>query len=262
MNQKKVFIPLLAIFSVAILGAQSRALALTTLPASNASFRFHQSPNYFLKGSFNSWTPANADMLSDNTASMVAETNKEKEFKIIKNLSKDDELKVWDTTDTWYSQGTDNCSYVDKWGRSTSNGDNYVVPMSDTYTILLKFFSTGAKQVYVSAPDLTTLYLSPNSNWTQANARFAAYFFGTSGSIWVDMTDSNSDGIYEVDIPSGNYGSVIFGRMNPATSDNNFNEGVKWNQTGDLTYNVTGYNNLFTIPAGDWDNSTTTWSSL
>ena len=29
-----------------------------------------------------------------------------------------------------------------------------------------------------------TLYLTPNSNWKQSNARFAAYFFG-AGEKWV-----------------------------------------------------------------------------
>ena len=33
-----------------------------------------------------------------------------------------------------------------------------------------------ATVIAASTPD--KLYLKPNSNWTQANARFAAYFFG------------------------------------------------------------------------------------
>ena len=44
------------------------------------------------------------------------------------------------------------------------------------------------------------LYLVPNSNWTQANARFAAYFFG-NGEKWVSMTKSakSGEGICELD---------------------------------------------------------------
>ena len=64
-----------------------------------------------------------------------------------------------------------------------------------------------------------TLYLKPNSNWLQANARFAAYYWNSTGNAWSSMTDSNGDGYYEVTIPSG-YPNVIFCRMNPATATN------------------------------------------
>ena len=101
------------------------------------------------------------------------------------------------------------------------------------------------------------LYLKPNSNWTQSNARFAAYFFG-NGERWISMTDSDKDGICEVEIPSDkSFPKVIFCRMNPSTTTNNWNN--KWNQTGDLTIPTDG-RNLFTVPNGSWDGSTTTWS--
>lgn len=104
-------------------------------------------------------------------------------------------------------------------------------------------------------PEVTdnNLYLKPNSNWTQANARFAAYFFG-NGEKWVSMTDSDSDGIYEVEKQVG-YPSVIFCRMNPGNSENNWDN--KWNQTGDLDIPTNG-NNLYTINTGSWDQGT--WS--
>ena len=105
------------------------------------------------------------------------------------------------------------------------------------------------------AADTTMLYLKPNGNWTQASARFAAYFFG-NGEKWVSMTDSNGDGVYEVEAPAG-YPKVIFCRMNPSTTDNNWNN--KWNQTGDLTIPTDG-KNLFTIPNGSGDGATTGWS--
>ena len=102
----------------------------------------------------------------------------------------------------------------------------------------------------------TTLYLTPNSNWTQASARFAAYFFG-NGEKWVSMTDSDGDGIYEVEVPSG-YPNVIFCRMNPSTTANNWNN--KWNQTGDLTVPTNG-NNHFIIPNGSWNGATSGWTT-
>ena len=101
-----------------------------------------------------------------------------------------------------------------------------------------------------------TLYLKPNSNWTQANARFAAYFFG-NGEKWVDMTAvADQTDLYQVEAPAG-YPNVIFCRMNPSASANNWNN--KWNQTGDLTIPTNG-NNCFTVPSGSWDGATTTWS--
>ena len=99
------------------------------------------------------------------------------------------------------------------------------------------------------------LYLKPNSNWKQSNARFAAYFFG-NGEKWVDMYHIGGD-IYKCTVPDG-YTKVIFCRMNPSASANDWNN--KWNQTGDLTLPTNG-NNLFTLSASAaWDGATTGWS--
>ena len=105
-------------------------------------------------------------------------------------------------------------------------------------------------------PDGTTLYLKPGV-WTADNARFAAYFFGGDGELWLDMTDSNSDGIYEV-TTQGIRGKVIFCRMNPDFTENGWNSGEEgendtkrvWSQTPDLTYD--GTNNQYNIL--DWEN--------
>ncbi len=116
-----------------------------------------------------------------------------------------------------------------------------------------------------SAANMTggeVLYLKPNSNWKVDNARFAAYFFNnsTGKNAWASMTDSNGDGIYEVTVPArvdnDGWANVIFCRMNPSTSANNWNN--KWNQTSDLTYD--GTKNLYTIAAGAWDKGSGTWS--
>jgi hypothetical protein len=103
-----------------------------------------------------------------------------------------------------------------------------------------------------------TLYLSPNANWKTDNARYAAYFFG-NGESWVSMTDSNSDGVYEVEAPAG-YPNVIFCRMNPSTTANNWNN--KWNQTGDLKV-PTDNKVKFVVPDGVWDGAgATCWVEL
>ena len=96
----------------------------------------------------------------------------------------------------------------------------------------------------------TNLYLLPSVEWKEANARFAAYFFGGDGELWLDMLDSNGDGIYEV-VSQGTREKVIFCRMNPETTENNWDN--KWNQTSDLTYD--GTNNQYNVSgwdAGEW----------
>lgn len=100
------------------------------------------------------------------------------------------------------------------------------------------------------------LYLIPNANWKVDNARFAAYFFG-NGELWLDMTDADSDGVYECELPEG-YPSVIFCRMNPTATANNWSN--KWNQTADLTVPTDG-TNCYTVKEGTWDNGGGTWST-
>ena len=98
--------------------------------------------------------------------------------------------------------------------------------------------------------DLTKkyIYLKPNSNWTKDGARFAAYFYKSSGSehTWKDMTDADGDGYYSCEKPDG-YDWVIFCRMNPATSANNWNN--RWNQSANQGIPE---NNLFTVNDGQW----------
>lgn len=91
------------------------------------------------------------------------------------------------------------------------------------------------------------LYLKPQSTWKQGNERYSAYFFG-NGTTWESMTDSDSDGIYEVVVPDG-YPNVIFCRMNGTTNSNDWNN--KWDQTADLVIPSDG-NNLYTMPNATW----------
>ncbi len=98
----------------------------------------------------------------------------------------------------------------------------------------------------------TVIYLTPNANWKQDNARFAFYSWD-GGDKWIDMTDDDGDGIYECTIPAG-IENIILCRMNPATTENNW--GNKWSQTADLKYD--GTNNHYTVTEGTWDKGT--WS--
>ena len=71
------------------------------------------------------------------------------------------------------------------------------------------------------------------------------------------MTDSDGDGIYEVIVPSG-YPNVIFCRMNPSTTENNWDN--KWNQTSDLTIPTDG-SDFYILDEGGWDNGSGSWST-
>jgi hypothetical protein len=100
------------------------------------------------------------------------------------------------------------------------------------------------------------LYLTPNANLKIDNARFAAYFFG-NGEKWVSMTKvAGETDLYEVEAPAG-YPNVIFCRMNPSASANNWNN--KWNQTADLQV-PTNTQNHYTVKEGTWDKGGGTWT--
>ena len=92
------------------------------------------------------------------------------------------------------------------------------------------------------------LYLKPNANWASEGARFAAYFFG-NGEKWVDMTGPNDKGCYECKKEAG-YSSVIFCRMNPAASENVWDN--KWSQTADLTI-PTDNKVCYVLDEGSWE---------
>lgn len=104
----------------------------------------------------------------------------------------------------------------------------------------------------------TTLYLQPNENWKKDNARFALYYFNDSGNGWASMSDSDGDGIYEGVVQEG-YSNVIFCRMNPSATDNNWNN--KWNQTADLMIQADG-KNCYIVADGAWNGEIGSWSTF
>ena len=141
-----------------------------------------------------------------------------------------------------------------------NNTKLYVVAAGVDYTTAPEQTVEG-EEPKQEEPEVTAkvVYLKPNSNWTQSNARFAAYFWGGApGEKWVSMT-AVGDGTYEVHLPDGyDYGcNIIFCRMKPSTTANNWNN--KWNQTSDLT-TPTGGKNLYTVKENTWDKGGGTWS--
>ena len=121
--------------------------------------------------------------------------------------------------------------------------------------------------ITASAADDSTVYLNPGNDWIGGDARFAIYTWGgAAGEKWIDMVDSDSDGIYEGVVPAG-YSNIIFCRMNPAFTENKWNTGSEtddnkpvWNQTVDLTLYAGG---TFTITdpwgTGDGKGANGTW---
>lgn len=152
---------------------------------------------------------------------------------------------------------------ANNWDNKLDQTADLTVPTTDNncYIVHEAKWNTVAYAKTYEEPvveNVKKLYLKPSSNWTQSNARFAAYFFG-NGERWISMTASDVAGIYEVPIPTDkNFPKVIFCRMNPSTTANNWNN--KWNQTGDLTIPTDG-KNLFTVPSNTWDGATSTWST-
>ena len=134
----------------------------------------------------------------------------------------------------------------------------YVVTAGTDYTTA-PLQTVNGKEPEVTEPEVTenVVYLKPNSNWVQSNARFAAYLWNNNGNTWVGAVDKDADGIYEIYIPEGYGTNIIFCRMNPATTANNWTN--KWDQTIDLTVPTDG-KNLFTVKEGDWNNASGTWS--
>ena len=86
------------------------------------------------------------------------------------------------------------------------------------------------------------VYLKPNSNWTKDNARFAVYCFNDDASTttWVSMSSATlngESGYYVSEVDNSTYSTIIFCRMNPSTTENNWDN--KWNKSADITMPTT-----------------------
>ncbi len=98
------------------------------------------------------------------------------------------------------------------------------------------------------------LYLTPASNWMNDDARFAVYTFG-GDEHWYSMSLVDGEtNVYSAEI-TNSYTNVIFCRMDPALTDNNWSN--KWNQTADLT--VPSDKNWYKVTDGTWDSGGGTW---
>lgn len=133
---------------------------------------------------------------------------------------------------------------------NASSASTSVTASADNKTAIAKFKKT-------------VLYLKVNSDWASDNADFAAYFYKDGANEWQNMTlvPGESD-IYRVDIPAtyqADSTNVIFCRMNPSRSSNSFDNGTRWNQTGNLDINyATDGKNQYDISgwgSGSWNDT-------
>lgn len=173
---------------------------------------------------------------------------------------------------TIYIKGGDKYNYVKATGNFEKGNTYYIACLPTTFTegFTVEVVSNGikgdnkttAKNYELKRNKILdlgsveykkTLYLKPNSNWTSADAWFAAYFFNDSKEgTWVKMEKVDETGNYQVVAPDvTKYPKVVFCRMN-ADNKSDMNWDNKWNQTGDLTI---GDENCYTITDGAWDKS-------
>lgn len=108
----------------------------------------------------------------------------------------------------------------------------------------------------ISAAGGTMIYLKPNSNWLKDGARFAVYYWTGSGDDWVNMTKVET-GVYKAEIPSCT--GFKFVRLNGSGTENNFNDGNRWNETGNLT--LQSEKNCYSIASDAWSFGNGTWGT-
>lgn len=180
---------------------------------------------------------------------------------------------------TWASDGGEELTYAGSVVSGTEynvsgGASNISITSGAVYDVYLSRDETKMKVVKVAdlpEPDIMAkdgyVYLLPNSNWTQASARFAIYLCnGSKTATWISMTKVDGTAYYEAKLPddfsSANYKHIIFVRMNPSSQTNNWDN--KWNQSADLDSNViVNGKNCCAIKAGQWDcGSNVTWSTV
>ena len=133
--------------------------------------------------------------------------------------------------------------------RDGENDNNWILQDGITadglYTITITF-NESTKEIQATATKTgdivikdfsnqpATLYFHPSFHWTSDYAQFAAYFYNNGPGAdatptWVNMTDGDGDGIYEV-ANAKQHEYVIICRMNPSRAENNWEDEVMWNQ--------------------------------
>ena len=234
----------------------------------NVSWSFFDplATNVFLVGEMNEWNTTRHEFRKTNdgdaTASVTINlTAGTYSFKLMIN-------GAWKGNTGTMQRGGGNV-HTGGWEFNEEGGDDknckITADVSGDYTFTWNITGKKLTVSYPKFPDLSgqpnTIYFKPSVAWKSANARFAAYFFQgeTPTERWADLTDTDGDGIYEVS-NNKRFISVIFVRMNPAHTENKWENDYKWDQTADLfiptngddryTMTATGANNFDS--SGKW----------
>ena len=128
-----------------------------------------------------------------------------------------------------------------------------------TKFINTEYYKTTSSNGSYTVVERKYIYLNAE-HWLSDNARLVAYVWtDTVSAEWFNMNAVGGTKIHRFELPDKfNYGcKIIFCRMNPSSTDNNWNN--KWNQTKDLQTPTNG-DNMLTIPSGNWDGTNSTWS--
>ena len=185
----------------------------------------------YLKGTFNNWGTDNEFMKTSDadvvttTVTITSEGNYN--FKV--------HASDWLGNDSGtMARGG---SGVETGGWTMEEGKNEVTLAADmegdyifTYTISTKkltiTFPVVVPQSFPNQP--TTLYFHPSSEWKKGNERYAAYIYNNGADKeWINLTDANNDGIYELANPQ-KYAKVIICRMDKTKAENKWEN--KWDQ--------------------------------
>ena len=133
---------------------------------------------------------------------------------------------------------------------STNARDNVSVGIEDADG---HFISTANTQ------EMQHLFLKVSSDWASDGAKFSIYDIDADAFKYGFMTlVPGTTDLYEGWV-DGTCGNVIFVRHNSTATSPSFEEGNKWNQTGDLA--LQSGKNYFTINQGTWDGQTEGWSA-
>ena len=146
---------------------------------------------------------------------------------------------------------------------------NYAEKKAKQFLNLLQGYTKGIRitailillLMGVSSAWAEKIYFKPWSSW-KSDARLAAYFYGSGTESWSSFKQIGSSEYYVCDIPSGSYTHVIFYRMNPSATANNWNN--KYNQSAGDKKIALKSNALYKQPTSNnpWDNWTCTGSEL
>ena len=104
------------------------------------------------------------------------------------------------------------------------------------------------------------LYLTPHTTWNSDGARYSMYVYGSGGDKWSSMTKVEGEtNLWVGTVPSGDWTNVIFCRMNPNVTTNDWQDSFWGGQTQNLVYD--GRNNWFTVDSkkGAWDKPAGSW---